>query len=116
MNIVICGSRSWTDERPILRELMRCPHDATIITGGARGADVIAHEIAKSLGFKTLVMKAEWHRYGPRAGFIRNGEMVEIADEVIAFWDGQSRGTADTIKRARAALHVSNVRVVEVVS
>lgn len=36
---------------------------------------------------------ADWERLGKAAGPIRNEEMAEIADALIAFWDGQSRVT-----------------------
>ena len=45
------------------------------------------------------VFPAEWNRFGRRAGFIRNTQMAEFASEegsegtLIAFWDGESRGT-----------------------
>ena len=42
-------------------------------------------------------------RYSNPAGMIRNGEIVRLSDEVIAFWDGKSSGTRDTIQKAKAA-------------
>ena len=46
-------------------------------------------------------MPADWDKYGKSAGFIRNKEMVDIADAAIIFWDGDSKGTKDTIERVQ---------------
>jgi hypothetical protein len=45
----------------------------------------------------------DWDKHGKAAGFIRNQEIVDNCDFVVAFWDGASRGTKDTIDRARKA-------------
>ena len=37
------------------------------------------------------------------AGKIRNQAMADAADALVALWDGNSGGTADMIRRARAA-------------
>ena len=39
--------------------------------------------------------------HGRAAGPIRNKEMANNADALIAFWDGQSRGTRSMINLAR---------------
>ena len=39
--------------------------------------------------------------YGKRAGILRNINMVNLTDEVIAFWDGTSAGTQFTITYAK---------------
>jgi hypothetical protein len=50
-------------------------------------------------------MPADWNKHGKRAGFIRNIEMLDmlnpVEDIVIAFWDGESRGTMHTVDNAR---------------
>jgi len=58
---------------------------------------------ARAQGIVTLVIPANWEKYGLRAGFLRNTEIVAEADEVVAFWDGESKGTQDTIKKAKEA-------------
>jgi hypothetical protein len=45
----------------------------------------------------------DWNRYGKRAGAMRNAEIVNRADEVVAFWNGKSRGTQITIRMALEA-------------
>jgi hypothetical protein len=105
VKVLICGSRNWTDEKAIFEVVGRLPSGTTVITGGARGADRIADDAAASRGLARVVENADWDRYGKRAGFIRNVKMLDMLtpqeDEVIAFWDGESRGTEHTIRAAR---------------
>lgn len=66
------------------------------------GADVLAEHVCRELGIETEVHYAEWDRYGHRAGPIRNRKMIDSDVEgVLAFWDGSSSGTGDTIHCAR---------------
>lgn len=64
-----------------------------IVSGGASGVDTFAQMIAKEYGFPLKVMNADWDKYGRKAGYIRNSEMAEYADALIAIWDGKSPGT-----------------------
>jgi len=41
---------------------------------------------------------AAWNTHGKAAGFLRNADMARVADRLIAFWDGSSRGTAHMIQ------------------
>lgn len=98
---LVCGSRTWTNEETIERVLSCLQHPARVVTGGADGADDIAHRVARELGFHTQVMLAEWEVYGRSAGMRRNIAMLDARPRiVIAFWDGMSRGTAHTIREA----------------
>lgn len=101
--VVITGSRSFSDVDAVERALSQLPAGSLVITGGARGADTIAHWVAQQLGLRTLVMEADWDTYGRSAGFRRNLEMLDQSpDFVIAFWDGSSGGTAHTMSNARS--------------
>lgn len=73
-----------------------------IVSGTAKGTDFLGETFAKvhDLGLKRF--PADWNRYGKRAGHLRNGEMAGYAEALIAFWDGESRGTADMIEQATA--------------
>lgn len=102
MKIAIVGSRNFNDY-PLLVNILNlfCLPDE-IISGGAKGADTLADNYAENNGIKFTVFKADWNKYGKSAGFIRNRLIVNAADMVIAFWDGESRGTKDTIDKAIA--------------
>lgn len=103
MRVVVCGSRDGISESLVRNRMCELPDGTEVISGGARGADRTAEKYARALGFKVRVFMADWDRHGKVAGFLRNQAMLdEKPDLVIAFWDGESRGTRDTITRARS--------------
>ena len=102
MRVVITGSRSWTNFRAIHSRLAELPRESEVLHGAARGADRLAGEAATSLGLWVEEHPADWERYGKRAGYIRNAEMLDRGpDLVLAFWDGESKGTLHTMKEAQ---------------
>lgn len=72
-----------------------------IVSGGARGTDTCAREYAKAHGLKLTEFLPDYERYGKGAPLRRNLEIIDYADAIFAFWDGKSRGTAYTIKKAQ---------------
>lgn len=103
MKIAIVGSRNWNDFQAINHFIASLPHDTLIVSGGARGVDSIAEACAVHHGLDVLVFEADWNQYGKSAGMIRNADIVKASDIVVAFWDGVSKGTANTIERASNA-------------
>jgi hypothetical protein len=101
--IAIVGSREYAATEKIEQFVWNLRPDTVIVSGGDRGVDRTAEQAARRRGLRTLIFRAEWTKYGKRAGSMRNELIVDNADEVVAFWDGWSPGTADTIRRARAA-------------
>lgn len=102
--VLVCGSRAWHDRGVILARLQSFPPGTIVMHGGCRGADLIAADVARSLGLETVCFPADWERFGRSAGLRRNQQMVEQRPAfVLAFHLGASRGTADTLRRARAA-------------
>lgn len=105
MLVLCCGSRDWS-QRPLVQQtlsrlLAAANQRFRVLHGGATGADRVSGIAADALGLDVEVMRADWNKYGKRAGFIRNTMMLERRpDYVIAFWDGCSRGTLDTIDKA----------------
>jgi hypothetical protein len=78
--------------------------DTTVMTGGAQGADTLAHQTAVEMGYAVEIFKADWDKYGKRAGPDRNQRMVNAgADLCLAFPLAGSIGTWDCVRRARAA-------------
>ena len=71
-----------------------------MVSGGARGPDTLGVLWARDNGIEIKEFLPDWDKYGKSAGFIRNTQIVEAADLVIAFWDGVSRGTKDSIDKA----------------
>lgn len=108
MNIVITGSREWTDEETIRAWLSRLPKGTRIAHGACRGADELAAEIACQLRFQVAAYPADWSQ-GAKAGPIRNAAMLraEKPSRVFAFalvdsHGVPSAGTDDCIRRALA--------------
>lgn len=83
-----------------------------VISGGAKGADRLGECYAFDNGYSVIRFQALWGVYGKSAGPRRNNEMAKFASEsgsgtLIAFWDGESRGTKNMIDTARRyGLHV----------
>lgn len=101
LRVVITGSRGWDDPERIRARLAVLSPMAVVVVGGARGADSLAEDAAYALDLHVERFPADWERYGKRAGYIRNNEMLDTKpDLVLAFWDGLSPGTAHTIKEA----------------
>ncbi|MBR4032992.1 MAG: hypothetical protein IKJ07_09720 [Clostridia bacterium] len=96
MKIAIVGSRSVRieDFGAYISE------NDEIVSGGAMGIDSCAAEYAKRNGLGLTVFLPEYDRYGKAAPIVRNKEIVDYADKVVAFWDGRSRGTLSVIRYA----------------
>ena len=84
-------------------------HDLEIVSGTARGADQTGEAYAISRGIPIKRMPAQWDRYGKSAGYRRNEEMAAYADALLAFWDGESRGTRHMINIANERMLVVRV-------
>lgn len=101
IRVIVAGSRGLNDYKIVKKYLDkifgRWNKEITIISGGARGADKLGEKYARENGLKVRVYKADWEKYGKRAGYIRNEKMAEVGDILIAFWDGESRGTKNMI-------------------
>ena len=73
------------------------------MSGGAKGIDSCAVEYAHKNNIKLTEFLPEYSHYGKAAPIVRNKKIVDYADEVIAFWDGKSKGTLSVIKYAEKA-------------
>ena len=101
--IIIAGGRDFMDYNllkektdKILQE-KKVTHKIVIISGCARGADTLGLRYASENAFDVEEYPADWNKYGKKAGYVRNVEMAENADALIAFWDGKSKGTKHMI-------------------
>lgn len=103
MRVAVVGSRGFPDpyervERWVVPNLY--PNGYTIVSGGARGIDQAAHDVADDYGYEYEEFPADWDRYGRGAGYRRNAEMIPTVDQVVVFWDGVSRGARHAIDLA----------------
>lgn len=97
IKLAVVGSRTF-DNVSLLRETLLLYNPSVIITGGAKGADTLAEEYARLNHIPLKVIKPDWSKYGKAAGVKRNQQIIESADECVAFWDGTSKGTLSSIK------------------
>jgi hypothetical protein len=72
-----------------------------IVCGLAKGADTSGKEWADCHDIPVTFFPAEWKKFGKSAGALRNREMGNYADVLLAFWDGKSRGTKHMIDYMR---------------
>jgi hypothetical protein len=107
--ILVCGGRNYFDQARVHATLDQY-QPTTIIHGAARGADTLAANYARAKNIEEIACPADWAKYGLKAGFYRNQQMLNDhkPDLVIAFPGG--RGTADMVRRA----HKAKVAVIEI--
>lgn len=101
MKLAVVGSRSITDKDFVFEVLDQLVGIKEIVSGGARGVDTIAAEYAQKRKLKCVVFKPDWESFPRSAGMIRNKDIVNYADAVVAFWDGKSPGTKCSIDYAK---------------
>ena len=101
--IAIVGSRDFSNTGVVKAFVCSLPPGTVVVSGGARGVDQWAEYVAKERGLETNIFRADWENLGRQAGPIRNAEIIASADRLIAFWNGHSRGTLNTVLSARAA-------------
>ena len=102
--VIIAGGRDFSDYELLLE---KCDYYLTektnveVVSGGAKGADILGERYAKERNLPLKIFLADWVTLGKRAGFVRNKEMAEYADALIAFWDKTSKGTKHMIDIAK---------------
>ena len=97
MKIAVIGSRKITD---VPLETYIGADVEEIVSGGAVGVDTCAAKYARVNGLRLTEILPEYEKYGRAAPIVRNKQIVDYADKVIAFWDGKSKGTLSVIKYA----------------
>lgn len=111
MKTIIAGGREIATDG-IIAEIIshNVPWEITeVVEGGQRGIDRLARNWAKEKSIPVTTFEAEWKKYGNSAGPIRNEEMAEYAEALVAIRDGKSKGTEDMISKARK----HNLKIVE---
>ena len=121
--VIIAGGRDFKDFDLLTKKLDHMlSHkkalgiDIVIVSGKAKGADVLGERYAKLHGYRIDAYPADWKnldvkpclireniygKYNALAGNNRNIEMSKNSDATVAFWDGYSTGTEDMIKLTR---------------
>lgn len=106
--VIIAGGRHMNDYALVERHANKLLHrlyeekeEVVIVSGAAKGADHMGELYAENKGLVCMTYPADWDTHGRSAGYKRNTLMAENADALIAFWDGESRGTGHMIDIAK---------------
>jgi hypothetical protein len=129
VRVAVVGSRTFRNYRLLCNTLDALRHELGVdagvtaspptvlmrlVSGGAQGADRMAERYAAENALDIDVHRPDWRPngvYDPGAGLKRNGDIVAQADLVVAFWDGISTGTRDTMRKAeKAGVEVRTIR------
>ena len=116
MKLAIVGSRNYTDYETFKSAVSRVveKEDIThVISGGASGVDKLAEKWAKDNNIQLIVFTANWKKYGKGAGPLRNTQIVEECDYMIAFPSKSGRGTQDSIRKAEKLKRLLSVFYIE---
>lgn len=104
MKVIIAGSREGFDISDVREAFIFSQFDfneiTEIVSGGARGVDRLGEQFAKEQMIPIRRFIPDWDGLGKKAGHVRNREMGDYADALIALWDGVSKGTKGMIEYA----------------
>lgn len=117
--VIVCGGRYFKNKDMmwrVLDKLLANKTNVEFVNGGQvteekdeygnviakYGADHLARVYAEEHGYGIKIYDAQWAVHGKAAGPLRNEDMAAYAHACVAFWDGESRGTADMLRRAKA--------------
>ena len=113
MRVIISGGRTYDNYEYFCEKMDEIlkpyidNYDIEIVTGYAVGVDRMGDKYAMTHGCTSHVIPALWNKYGEDAGHIRNMEMGKFAKRttmnlLVAFWNGESKGTKDMIDYAES--------------
>ena len=89
-----------------------------VITGGAKGIDMLAFRTAESIGIRNRQFLPDRKKFPGKmvlkAFQERNRQIVDSCDVLLAVWDGKSHGTKNTLAYAQRVnkpaflIHITN--------
>jgi predicted Rossmann fold nucleotide-binding protein DprA/Smf involved in DNA uptake len=101
--VIIAGGRDFCDYVKLVKYCdfyLKNKSGIEIVSGNANGADKLGEKYAIERNFSVKSFPADWTKFGKSAGFLRNKQMAEYSDALIAFWNGNSSGTKHMINLA----------------
>lgn len=109
MKLAVIGSRNFNDYARLKEELRNIPGVSEIVSGGSKGADSLAAKYAQEQNLILTEFLPDYRKYGRSAPHVRNSQIVDYCDKLIAFWDGKSPGTKSTIEKAKKSHKLLNI-------
>ena len=102
VKVIIAGSRHFNNYDLVEETIEKLGLEIDeVVYGGAPGADYMGLLWARKHKVKVKTFLAEWSVYGGAAGPLRNKQMAEYGDYLLAFWNGKSKGTKNMIYEMR---------------
>lgn len=103
MKVIVAGSRGIDSYGLVCHAIRFSNLDLSeVVSGTARGVDRLGERYGHESEVPVKQFPADWDKYGKRAGYVRNEQMAEYADALVAIWDGESRGTKNMIELMEA--------------
>lgn len=119
--VIIAGGRDFKDYRRLksyCKHVLQNQSNVEVVSGTADGADSLGEDFAIEFKLGLKSFPAPWNdiegkpesqigtrrdgkKYWKVAGHVRNTQMADYADALIAFWDGKSTGTKNMIDTAK---------------
>lgn len=113
MKTIIAGTRTINDIKILEETINNIDFNITkVVSGTAKGIDKLGEQWAHNNNISIERYPANWDRYGRSAGYIRNSEMANNAEALIAIWDGKSKGTKNMIQEAKRKGLKVHVRII----
>jgi hypothetical protein len=106
MRLGVVGSREYPSRfivEETIRRIAERVSNTVLISGGAKGVDSWAAEAGRECGLRVVEYLPDYEKHGKGAPLVRNTTIVEESHAILAFWDGRSTGTLDTLRKAKAA-------------
>lgn len=105
VKLIIAGSRGLSPGIHFINDLVTKSINEVpteIVSGMAKGVDLSGEAYGHFMGTPIKRFPADWSQYGRSAGMVRNGQMADYGDYLLAIWDGISKGTKNMIKEMDA--------------
>lgn len=103
MLVIIAGTRHFIDPKLLDKTIEESGfHITCVISGAARGVDLLGERWAQKRGIGVRSFPAKWDAFGKAAGVMRNEDMAKVAQALIALPCQHSKGTKDMIERAES--------------
>jgi YspA, cpYpsA-related SLOG family len=108
--LAIIGSRTFSDYTKLTNDLNNALFEwglsisdiSRVISGGAKGADSLAERFALDNNIEITIYRPDWKKHGKIAGLMRNTDIINDSDYVIAFPSKNGRGTQDSIRKCKS--------------
>lgn len=102
MRVIVAGGRDFMDCAIVAEAIESSGFEPTVIVSGrAKGVDQCGEKYAAKHGLKVHAYPPDWSKHGNAAGPIRNAQMADNADALVAVWDNRSPGTKSMIGLAK---------------